>query len=66
MPQNSKDREPWSPKIDKKPLFTNSADFERGLGETRDPPDISVEGEAEDEDKKASGIPSDTPIKPAR
>jgi hypothetical protein len=66
MAEDSKDREPWSPKIDKKPLFTNSADFERGLGETGNPPDITEEGEEEDEDKKVSGIPSDTPIKPPR
>jgi hypothetical protein len=66
MTEPEKDKEPWSPRIDKKPLFTNSADFERGLGEARDPPDVTEEGDEEDEDKKASGIPSDTPIKPLR
>ena len=66
MPEERKEREPWTPRIEKEPLFVNSADFERGLGEASDPPDITQEDEEEDEDKKASGIPSDTPIKPAR
>lgn len=66
MSEERKEREPWSPKIEKEPLFVNSADFERGLGEASGPPDIAEEGEEDDEDKKASGIPSETPIKPSR
>jgi hypothetical protein len=66
MAEPKKDREPWTPRIEKEPLFTNSADFERGLGEAGNPPDITAEGEEEDEDKKVSGIPSETPIKPVR
>ena len=66
MAEQKKDREPWSPKIDKKPLFTNSADFERGLGESSNAPDITEEGDEEDDDKKVSGIPAETPIKPTR
>jgi hypothetical protein len=66
MAERSKDQEPWSPRIDKQPPFVNSADFERGLGEASNPPDITEEGDEEDADKKVSGIPSDTPIRPAR
>jgi hypothetical protein len=66
MAEPKKDRDPWTPRIEKEPLFINSADFERGLGEASNPPDITDEGEEEDEDKKTSGIASDTPIKPAR
>lgn len=66
MAEERKEREPWSPKIDKEPLFVNSADFERGLGEASGPPGIDEQGEEEDEDKKASGIPSENPIKPSR
>jgi len=66
MSEKRKEREPWSPRIEKEPLFVNSADFERGLGEASDPPDITEEGDEDDEDKKVSGIPADNPIKPTR
>ncbi|HEV2701815.1 MAG TPA: hypothetical protein VGV09_09310 [Steroidobacteraceae bacterium] len=66
MAEERKEREPWSPRIEKEPLFVNSADFERGLGQRSDPPDITEDSEEEDEDKKASGIPSDNPLKPSR
>jgi hypothetical protein len=38
------DREPWSPRIDRMPLFINSADYERSLGEDSSPPDIEISG----------------------
>ena len=44
-----KDREPWTPRIESDPLFTNSADFERGLGEAANPPYIDEENEASDD-----------------
>jgi hypothetical protein len=49
--QRKKDGEPWTPKVDSNPLFTNSADYERGLGEDEKTPDIDIEdaqGDAED------------------
>jgi hypothetical protein len=60
--EDKKDREPWAPHIDSKPLFINSADFERRLGEASNPPDTDITEEEEEE----PGAP-DTPnpfIKP--
>lgn len=37
-----KDGEPWTPKVEGKPFFTNSADLERGLGEDGKTPDIDI------------------------
>jgi hypothetical protein len=64
--KDKKDREPWSPRIENKPLFINSADFERGLDEASKAPDIDIADE-ETEDDDADGDPA-TPnpfIKPA-
>jgi hypothetical protein len=47
--KDKKDREPWSPRIESKPLFINSADFERGLGEASNPPDADIADEAADD-----------------
>jgi hypothetical protein len=65
MPEEKKDREPWSPRIEKEPLFTNSADYERGLGGESDPPDITDEEQEEDENETSSPIAPDT-FKPGR
>jgi hypothetical protein len=62
-----KDREPWSPRIESDPLFTNSAEFERGLGEAAKPPDIDVDNEeAEDTGEPFSPAAPNPFIKPAR
>jgi hypothetical protein len=37
--KDEKEREPWAPRIDKMPLFINSADYERSLGEDSSPAD---------------------------
>jgi hypothetical protein len=60
-----KDREPWSPRIESDPLFINSADFERGLGEASKLPDIEDEGTEEDEGLEDPATPNPF-IKPAR
>jgi hypothetical protein len=65
MSEEKKDREPWSPRIEKQPLFTNSADYERGLGDASNPPDITDEEQEEDEEEKGSPIAPDT-FKPGR
>ncbi|HTB68622.1 MAG TPA: hypothetical protein VK727_20550 [Steroidobacteraceae bacterium] len=59
-----KDREPWSPRIESDPLFINSADFERGLGEASKLPDIEDEGVEEDEELEDPATPNPF-IKPA-
>jgi hypothetical protein len=47
--KDEKAREPWTPRIDSKPLFINSADYERSLGEGSNPPDTDiVDEESED------------------
>ncbi len=43
--KDEKDREPWSPRIDSKPLFINSADYERSLGEGTSPADLDISDE---------------------
>ena len=65
--KDKKEREPWSPRIDKNPLFINSADFERGLDEASRPPDIDVADEGT-EDDDAEGDPANPNpfIKPTR
>jgi hypothetical protein len=40
--KDEKDREAWSPRIETKPLFLNSAEYQRGLGESSSPPDIDI------------------------
>ncbi|HEY6455955.1 MAG TPA: hypothetical protein VIY90_11815 [Steroidobacteraceae bacterium] len=32
----------WTPKVERKPFFTKSADLERALGEDRKTPDIDI------------------------
>ena len=68
MPEKGKkDHEPWSPRIERTPPFTNSADYERGLGETSNPPDIDVaDEESEDAEEQISPPASDPLIKPAK
>jgi hypothetical protein len=44
-----KDREPWSPRIEKLPLFINSADYERGLSEIRKSPSVDISEEEPEE-----------------
>jgi len=58
MAEERKDREPWSPRIDKQPPFTNSADYERSLGDSSDPPDITDEGDEQDEKGGSPLIPN--------
>lgn len=43
--KDEKDREAWTPRIETKPLFLNSAEYERGLGEESSPPDIDIPDE---------------------
>jgi|HubBroStandDraft_2_1064218.scaffolds.fasta_scaffold3015496_1 hypothetical protein len=59
--EGKKDREAWSPRIDSNPLFKNSADYERELGEENDT-DIDIEEDEGTEDEDASN----SIIKPAR
>jgi hypothetical protein len=63
---DKKDREPWSPQIKSTPNFINSADYEDGLGESGNTPDIDVanEGSEEIEDEEAPAAPNPF-IKPA-
>jgi hypothetical protein len=63
--RDKKDREAWTPRIERDPLFTNSADFERGLGEASNPPDIDVADEgAEDTEEDISPSAANPFIKP--
>jgi hypothetical protein len=43
MAEEKNDREPWIPRIEQAPLFTNSADYERGVGHASNPLDITAE-----------------------
>jgi len=43
MAEEKKDRESWIPRIEQAPLFTNSADYERGFGHASNPLDITAE-----------------------
>jgi hypothetical protein len=64
--KDKKDREPWSPRIEGKPLFINSADFERGLDEASKPPDIDIADEGtEDDDEQGDPVAPNPFIKPA-
>jgi hypothetical protein len=65
--KDEKDREPWSPRIDSKPLFINSADYERSLGEGSSPQGIAISDE-EPEDMGETGSPADKDpiVKPVR
>jgi hypothetical protein len=65
MSEEKKDHEPWIPKLDKQPLFTNSADYERGLGEASDPLDITDEEPEDEEEEKGSPLAPDA-FKPGR
>jgi hypothetical protein len=65
MAEKLKDREPWSPRIDSMPLFINSADYERSLGEDGDPPDIEIsEDRPEDTGESVPPEVSDPILKP--
>jgi hypothetical protein len=60
-----KDGEPWTPKVESNPLFTNSADFERGLGEDGKTPDIDIVDEsAEDGAEEITPDPGNPFIRP--
>ena len=59
------DREPWSPRIDSTPLFINSADYERSLGDGSSPQDIDIAvEEAEDIGETGSAADPDPIGKP--
>ena len=47
--KDEEELEPWSPWIERKRLFINSADFERSLGEASSPPDIGPSDERPEE-----------------
>jgi hypothetical protein len=65
MAEQRKDGEPWTPKVESNPLFTNSADFERGLGEDANTPDIDIIDEgAEDEAEEITPDPGNPFIRP--
>ncbi len=53
--EGKKEREAWTPRIDSNPLFKNSADYERDLGEEKDI-DIEEDEGTEDEDASSSII----------
>jgi hypothetical protein len=63
--KDEKDREPWAPRIKSLPLFTNSADYERSLGEGSSPPDVDIldDGPEDVEETVATAIP-DPILKP--
>ena len=61
------DREPWSPRIESTPLFINSADYERSLGDGRNPQDLDIsDEEAEDGGETGSSADPDPIGKPVR
>jgi hypothetical protein len=54
------DQEPWSPRIEGLPLFTNSADYERSLSQDISPPELQTSEEvAEDSGGEAPSTPAD-------
>jgi hypothetical protein len=55
--KQEKEREPWSPRIERTPLFINSAEYERGLGEESRAPDIEISDE-EPQDSSEHASPS--------
>jgi hypothetical protein len=67
MPEkDEKDREPWTPRLDRQPLFTNSADYERSLAEGSGAPDIDTAEEGSEEiGEAASAAVPDPILKPA-
>jgi hypothetical protein len=63
--KHEKDREPWSPRIDSMPLFTNSADYERALSADSSPPDLEVSDEGpKDNGEQGSPAVPDPIFKP--
>jgi hypothetical protein len=65
--QRRKDGEPWTPKLDSDPLFTNSAEFERGLGDDGKTPDIDiVDEDAPDDAEEITSEPGNPFIRPQR
>jgi hypothetical protein len=65
--ERKKDGEPWTPKLDSNPLFTNSADFERRLGEDEKTPDIDIVDEGEPDDAQdITPNPGNPFIRPSR
>ena len=65
--ERKKDGEPWTPKLDSNPLFTNSADFERRLGEDEKTPDIDIVDEGEpDHAQDITPNPGNPFIRPSR
>jgi hypothetical protein len=65
--KDEKDREPWVPRIKSSPLFINSADYERSLGEDGSPPDIEMlDEEPEDIGEPVAPPVPDPILKPGR
>jgi len=63
MAEEKKDREPWIPRLESEPLFTNSADYERDLNHTNNPLEItSEEPEVVDEEKESPIAPDTDPL----
>jgi hypothetical protein len=63
--KDDKDREPWSPRMDRKPLFINSADYERSLGEGSSPREVDIsDDEPEDVGEIISDAVPDPLLKP--
>jgi hypothetical protein len=63
--KDDKDREPWSPRLERSPLFINSADYERSLSEGSNPPDTDVlEDDLEDIGESVSPEAPEPNLKP--
>ncbi len=58
--------QPWAPRIDSPPVFTNPADYERGLGEGSNPLNVDFPDEPETEENTVFPPPAGSTIKPGR
>lgn len=55
------EQEPWTPRIDGLPLFTNSADYERSLGEGSGAPELEIAKDGpEDSAGERSAAPAES------
>ncbi len=61
-----KDEAPWTPRIDGQPVFTNPADYERGLGEGSNPLNADFPDEPETEESTVFPPPQGSTIEPGR
>jgi hypothetical protein len=59
--KQEEDQEPWSPRIEGLPLFTNSADYERSLSQDRGPPELEI---AEESPEDGAEVVASTPADP--